>query len=136
MISFTMSGSFRQTEAFLKKLSKLDIPAILNANGQKGVEALASATPIDSGLASQSWGFEVTGSRGSCTITWTNSDVETGFPVAVMLQYGYGTGTGGYVQGVDYINPAIRPIFDQIATDVWKAVTSLWAAALKSALLE
>lgn len=130
-----MSGSYRQTEAFLKKLSKLDIPAILNSNGQKGVDALARATPRDSGLASSSWGFEVAKTAGGCSITWLNTDVETGFPVAIMLQYGYGTGTGGYVQGVDYINPAIKPIFDQIANDVWKAVTSLWVIS-KNALSE
>lgn len=135
MISFTVRGSHRQSEAFLKKLTKLDIPSVLKKNGQAGVDALSRATPIDSSLASQSWAYEVTGSRGVYRITWTNSDVESGFPVAIMLQYGYGTGTGGYVQGVDYINPAIRPIFDRIAEDVWKAVTSLWLTS-KNALLE
>lgn len=135
MISFTVRGSHRQSEAFLKKLQKIDIPSILKKNGQAGVDALARATPIDSSLASQSWAYEVTSSRGVHQITWTNSDVESGFPVAIMLQYGYGTGTGGYVQGVDYINPAIRPIFDRIAEDVWKAVTSLWLQS-KNALSE
>lgn len=124
MFSFSSSGSFDRTEAFLKAMQKLNIPHILESCGQMGVAALAAATPEDSGLAANSWGYVVEGGRGSATITWTNTDVENGFPVAIMLQYGHGTGSGGYVQGRDYINPAIRPIFDQIADRVWKAVTS------------
>lgn len=124
MISFTYSGSGKNTEAFLRRLSKLDISSVLHKYGQKGVAALSSATPLETGLAAQSWDYEVTAGGGKYEIAWTNSDIENGFPVVIMLQYGYGTGTGGYVQGIDYINPAIKPIFDQIATEVWKAVTS------------
>lgn len=124
MISVTSSGSTKRTEQFLHKLAKGDIYNGLEGLAQEGVNALASATPVDSGLAASSWGFTIERSRGRCKITWTNSDIENGFPVAIMLQYGYGTGTGGFVQGVDYINPAIRPIFDRIADRVWKAVTS------------
>lgn len=125
MISFNPGGSFAKTKAYLQKMRKLDfILKILESHGQEGVNALASATPIDSGLAKNSWGYQVSGSGGNFTITWTNSDVENGFPVAIMLQYGYGTGTGGYVQGRDYINPAIRPIFDKIDEQVRKVVTS------------
>jgi hypothetical protein len=105
-------------------MQKLDIGAIIAGQAQLGVDALANAVPKDSGLASQNWGYEVSQNGGGVRITWTNSDIENGFPVAIMLQYGYGTGTGGYVQGRDYINPAIRPVFDQIANTVWKAVTS------------
>lgn len=105
-------------------MTKMEIMSVLNTYGQKGVMALSAATPLDSGLAAYSWDYEVSASGGTYTITWTNSDVENGFPVAIMLQYGYGTGTGGYVQGRDYINPAIRPIFDEISEKVWKAVTS------------
>ena len=125
-ISYTVTGSTKRTEAFLKAMQKLPqtIMSVMQAAGQQGVNALASATPVESGIAQHSWGFEVSAKKGSYRITWTNSDVENGFPVAIMLQYGYGTGTGGYVQGRDYINPAIRPIFDQIADKVWKAVTS------------
>jgi hypothetical protein len=101
-----------------------DIYKSLDAAAKMGVNALASAVPKDSGLASDSWDYTVEHSRGSVSITWTNNDVENGFPVAIMLQYGYGTGTGGYVQGRDYINPAMKPIFDHIADQVWKAVTS------------
>lgn len=123
-VSLTGSGKFDRTEAWLKKIQKLDIGAIAAAGAQRGVRALAQATPRDSSLAAASWASEVTRTASSTTITWTNSNVENGFPVVIMLQYGHGTGTGGYVRGVDFINPAIRPIFDEIAQSVWKAVTS------------
>lgn len=127
MITFEMRGSFKNTESYLRaleKMERLNIRPILERYGREGVSALASATPFDSGLAAASWGYEIEISRGSWSITWTNSDIENGFPVAVMLQYGHGTGTGGWVQGYDYINPALRPIFDKLANDIWKAVTS------------
>lgn len=124
MLSITSSGSFAKTEKFLKSMQKMDILAILRQAGRDGVIALAAATPVDSGLVSRSWGFEVEKRGSSYFIFWTNSDIEDGFPVAIMIQTGHGTGTGGYVQGIDYINPALRPIFDRIANDVWKAVTS------------
>lgn len=124
MISFTTSGSFKNTENFLKKASKNTILSTMKSMGQRGVNALAANTPKDSGLAAGSWSFTASGSGGFYTLTWTNSDVESGFPVSIMLQYGYGTGTGGYVQGRDYINPAMKPVFDEIADKVWKAVTS------------
>lgn len=124
MISFESKGSFAKTESFLKAISKLNIMSILHSNGKKGVSALSAVTPVRSGRTSSSWDYQVTRGGGVYAIIWTNSDVENGFPVAIMLQYGYGTGTGGYVQGRDYINPAMRPIFDAIANDVWKAVTS------------
>lgn len=123
-ISIVSKGDLSKTEAFLRRMDKFDIRPLLEAGAQQGVKALAAATPKDSGLASDSWGYKISGGKFYVTIVWTNHDVENGFPVAIMLQYGYGTGTGGYVQGEDYINPAIRPIFDQIAEKVWKAVTS------------
>ena len=125
MITFESSGSFDKTESFLKRMFLGDpIINALQRYGQMGVSALANASPVESGLTAQSWGFEVERSRGGYSITWTNHDIENGFPVAIMLQYGHGTGTGGYVAGRDYINPAIRPIFDKIADEVWKVVTS------------
>lgn len=124
MISFETRGSTKRTEAFLKKMSRGEFFQGLDSLARAGVNALASATPVDSGLASNSWGYKVEASLGSATITWTNNDVENGFPVAIMLQYGHGTGTGGYIQGQDYINPAMKPVFDYIADKVWKAVTS------------
>lgn len=124
MISFRSRGSTRKMESFLQRMQVLDIRSVLEPYAQRGVEALRAATPVDSGLAAQSWGYEIENDGDVVTIIWTNSDVENGFPVAIMLQYGYGTGTGGYVQGRDYINPAIKPIFDQIGDAVWKVVTS------------
>lgn len=124
MISFTVSRSGGRAEDYLHKLQRGDMYTGLDSLAQRGVTALESATPIDSGLAAGSWSYRIEKARGSARIEWVNSDVENGFPVAIMLQYGYGTGTGGYVQGRDYINPAIQPIFDMIADQVWKAVTS------------
>lgn len=124
MIRAVASGSTQRTEAFLKKMTSQSYFDGIDSLARRGVAALASATPTDSGLAANSWNYEISRSGKSLTIVWTNTDVETGFPVAIMLQYGYATGTGGYVQGRDYINPAMRPIFDEIAEKVWKAVTS------------
>lgn len=117
-------GDFNKTRRFLQAMQKLDIRSILEAQGQRGVAALAAATPVETGLAANSWTYLVEGGKTNCRITWMNADIENGFPVAIMLQYGYGTGTGGYVAGRDYINPAMRPVFDSIADTVWKAVTS------------
>lgn len=125
MFYLESKGSFDKTIKSLTRLSQLDIRGLLDSCGQLGVSALASATPIDSGLAAHSWTYVVEATKTSATITWKNTDIENGFPVAIMLQYGYGTGTGGYVAGRDYINPAMAPVFDQIAEKIWKAVTSV-----------
>jgi hypothetical protein len=111
-------------ERFLQATQKIDIPGILNACGQEGVIALGQATPVETGLAAHSWGYRVTGGSGSWAIEWYNGDIESGFNVVLALQYGHGTGTGGYVPGRDFINPAMRPVFDHIAERFWKAVTS------------
>jgi hypothetical protein len=123
-LEISSSGSFDGIEKFLKAMQKFDLRQILEPLAERGVRALAAHTPIDSGLASRSWGYRIVQNGSSVTITWTNTDIENGFPVAVALQYGYGTGTGGYVQGRDYINPAMKPVFDSIANEVWRAVTS------------
>ena len=126
MISIGSSGSTKKTEKFLQAMTKLPdtIVSVMHEAGKRGVEALRHNTPVETGLVAQSWDYKVYRKNGTYSIVWTNSDVEGGFPVAIMLQYGYGTGTGGYVQGRDYINPALKPIFDDISTKVWKAVTS------------
>lgn len=123
-ISYSFQGDFSNTERFLKKVSKLDILPVLRALAQKGVRALAAATPVRSSLTASSWGYEITVGRDSSTISWTNTNIQSGVPIAIILQMGHGTGTGGWVSGRNYINPAIQPIFDQIAEDVWKVVTS------------
>jgi hypothetical protein len=121
-VSFSYFGSLARTERLLKNIQQLQIDQIVQGQAKRGVAALASATPTDSGRAASSWGYKVTKTANSVTIIWTNSDVENGFHVALAIQYGHGTGTGGYVQGQDYINPAMRPVFDDIAKTVWKAV--------------
>jgi hypothetical protein len=124
MISFSSSGSFANMERFLAKVQSGQIFAALSQYARTGVAALASATPMDSGTTANSWTYEIELSGASCQITWINTNVVGGKPLAIMLQYGHGTGTGGYVAGRDYINPAIRPVFDRIADAVWKEVTS------------
>lgn len=123
-ISIRQQGNFDRTERFAKKMSTNDIFSVLNAAGRAGVDALQSATPKDSGATAAAWSFTTKVDRNGYSIHWTNSNVVNGFSVAVGLQYGHGTGSGGYVQGRDYINPAIRPIFDIIAETVWREVES------------
>lgn len=124
-ISFSSRGSFKNTENFLGKMSRGEIFNLLDGYARDGVAALAAATPVDSGETSALWTYKISRSIGRTTITWSNSHVVNGVPIAIILQYGHGTGTGGYVQGRDYINPAIKPIFDKIANSTWKAVTSV-----------
>lgn len=124
MISFVSKGSLDRTEQFLRGKAKLDVTALLNRYGAEGVRALSGATPVDSGETAQSWSYEIVRDSHSTSIIWNNSHVENGRPIAILLQYGHATRTGGYVQGRDYINPAMRPIFDQIEAEVRKAVTS------------
>lgn len=122
--TFNHRGSFDKLESFLDRIQRADIRPLLEHYAQEGVWALSASTPMDSGLAASSWGYQISQNGSRVRITWTNNNVESGFPVAIMLQYGYATGTGGYVQGRDYINPAMDPIFDRIADEVWKVVTS------------
>lgn len=123
IISYTTHGELKKTDTFLRKLLGQDLTSILHRYGQKGVEALAAATPVDTGKTAASWGYTVTESPGSATITWTNSNVNNGVPIALILQYGHGTGTGGYVKGRNYIKPAIQPVFDELTRALWKEVT-------------
>lgn len=111
------------TERHLEKLQKQDYYKVLDECAQRGVAALQAGTPKRTGLTAASWGYEIQVGSGVTTISWTNTNVtRDGDPIAILLQYGHGTGTGGYVAGLDYINPSIRPVFDEIADAVWKAV--------------
>lgn len=121
-ITFEAKGSYSKTEAWVGKMSMNAIRAKLDTYAQLGVRALASATPRDTGTTAASWGYEIKTDGNSWTITWTNSNIVKGTPIAIILQYGHGTGTGGYVQGRDYINPAIQPIMDTISDGVWEVV--------------
>ena len=125
MIRFKHKGDFSKTTRYFERLKQVTRRNILEKYGQKGVAALASATPVDSGLTANSWYYEIDDMNGKARINFNNSNIQNGVPIAVILQYGHGTGTGGWVEGRDYINPAIQPIFDQIADDVWREVTKL-----------
>lgn len=124
MIRFKHRGDLKKTEQFLRHAEKGDYYKNLSALAQKGVDALASATPKDTGATASQWAYKIEKTNSSCKITWVNNNINKGVSIALILQYGHGTGTGGYVEGRDYINPAIKPVFDQIAEDVWKEVTS------------
>lgn len=122
MLGFTTSGSFKNTDDFLKRMSNGDIFSDLDKYGQRGVDALSNATPKDEGVTADSWRYQITHKNGEHGIHFYNTHVDDGRPVAILIQYGHATGTGGYVVGRDYINPAVRPIFDKILEDVWKQV--------------
>lgn len=125
MITFRQKGDFSKLTKFLERAKEVVHLSDLDKYGRAGVAALSSATPVDSGLTASSWYYEITHEDGSSAITFKNSNIQNGVPIAIILQYGHGTGTGGWVEGRDYINPAIQPIFDQIANDAWKEVTQL-----------
>lgn len=123
MITFRQKGDFSKLTSFLEKAKESVKLGDLDKYGREGVAALASATPKDSGLTASSWSYKIENSNGKVSINFYNSNIQNGVPIAVILQYGHGTGTGGWVQGRDYINPAIRPIFDKIADNAWREVT-------------
>lgn len=125
MISFRQKGDFSKLTNFLEKAKETVKLGNLDKYGRMGVAALASATPVKSGLTANSWYYEIKREKGSVTISFNNSNIQNGVPIAVILQYGHGTRNGGWVQGLDYINPAVKPVFDQIANDAWREVTKL-----------
>ena len=123
MIRVKHKGNFNNTERFFRNAKEFSVEDILNFYGQVGVSALSGMTPKETGLTAASWSYEIEFNGDSASIYWTNTNENEGENIAVILQYGHGTGTGGYVIGKDYINPAIGPIFDQIADAAWKEVT-------------
>lgn len=125
MISFRQKGDFKKVTRYFEKVKKSARLSILDKYGREGVAALASATPIDTGLTASSWYYEIEHSGDSAAISFCNSNIQNGVPIAIILQYGHGTRNGGWVQGRDYINPAIQPVFDKIVEDAWKEVTTL-----------
>lgn len=123
MIRCTVKGDFRKTTNFLKRIRKLDFESLLKKYAEEGVEALSKATPVVTGKTAASWSYEIVKEPGRISIFWNNSNIVRGIPIAVILDYGHGTGSGGYVRGRHYIAPAIRPVFDKIADAAWKEVT-------------
>ena len=125
MIKFRQKGDFSKLTRFLERAKEAVRLGDLDKYGREGVAALASATPVDSGLTASSWYYTIEHKSGSSSINFHNSNIQNGVPIAVILQYGHGTRNGGWVEGRDYINPAIQPIFDRIANDAWREVTKL-----------
>lgn len=123
MIKLTTTGNFDKTNKFLKRASNWNKNVNLDKYAKKGVAALSSATPVDTGLTASSWYYRIDRKDGLISITFLNSNINKGVPIAIILQYGHGTRNGGWVEGRDYINPAIRPIFDELADAAWKEVT-------------
>lgn len=125
MVSFKHKGNFSKVDRYLVRTKKAVRVGDLDRFGKEGVAALASATPVDTGLTASSWYYEIEREDGSVKITFNNSNIQNGVPIAIILQYGHGTKNGGWVQGRDYINPSIQPIFDKIANNAWREVTKL-----------
>jgi len=125
VISFRHRGNFNNTDQFLTRAQRIQYRTILEAYGKEGVRALSAATPVDTKLTSESWDYTIKISNRSFSISWTNSNIQNGVPVAILLQYGHATNNGGYVKGIDYINPSLKLIFDRLATDAWREITKL-----------
>lgn len=125
MISFRQKGDFSKLSRYIEKAREAAKIGILDKYGREGVAALASATPVKTGKTASSWVYEIKRQNGSVSIVFKNTNIVNGVPIAIILQYGHGTGTGGWVEGRDYINPAIQPIFDEIANKAWREVTKV-----------
>lgn len=125
MISFRQKGDFSKLDRYFEKLKEAAKISVLDKYGRAGVAALASATPTKTGRTAASWSYEIKHQNENTSIEFLNSNINQGVPIAIILQYGHGTGTGGWVEGRDYINPAIQPIFDQLADEAWREVTKL-----------
>jgi hypothetical protein len=123
MINFSHSGDFKNIDAYLKRMKSINFKNVLDKYGKRGVTALEEHTPIKSGETASLWGYRTYFDNDKVTITWYNDHVENDVPIAIILQYGHATKNGGYVQGVDYINPAIAPIFEEILYEIWRVIT-------------
>lgn len=122
MITIKTKGTFKRTHKFLKKLDERDFLKDLEKYGEAGVAALAANTPVDTGKTAASWEYRIREGNGYVSIEWINTNIVKGVPIAIILQYGHGTRNGGYVQGIDYVNPAMKSVFDKIAEDAWAEV--------------
>lgn len=125
MITFKHKGNFNNTERFFKRAKQMQVRNILEKYGSAGVSALSNATPQETGLTAASWDYKIELSSTGASVEWYNRNVVSGTPIAILIQYGHGTGTGGYVPPRDYVNPAMAPIFDQMAEEIWKEVSKI-----------
>lgn len=124
MFRVKIKGDFTKTEGFLYNITHMKLHQLLKRYGEEGVRALEEATPVDTGETASSWGYEIVTDRTSSRVVWTNSKIVDGYPIALLIQLGHGTRNGGYVEGIDYINPALKTIFMRMADDAWREVTS------------
>lgn len=124
MIEIKSKGDFKKTQDYLNKMAKQEYTALLKHYGEVGVRALSSSTPKDSGITANSWYYDLEKRKGKYYLVWRNSNIKDNTSIAILLQYGHSTGTGGWVEGRDYINPAIAPIFDQISSEIWRTATN------------
>lgn len=125
MIKFKHRGDFSKTIRFMKEASRAVDLSMLRKYGQMGVDALQAATPVDTGKTADSWYYVITKTSSSATITFNNSNIQNGTPIAIILQYGHGTKNGGYVQGIDYINPALAKTFKEFSDEAWREVNKI-----------
>lgn len=129
MIKVNVTGNFNRTEKYLRGIASKDYRSILEKYAKKGLKALIDATPVDTGVTAESWGYKIQNDKDGVTIEWYNINTIDGYayggqgtPIVILLQYGHGTGGGGYVEGYDFINPAIRPVFDELSQELWEEV--------------
>ena len=122
VISVTQKGNFKKTDRFLSKLVGLHFERKLKLYGEKGVDALKAATPRDTGKTAESWTYEIVQERGRLALYWKNTNINNGVNIALIIQHGHATRSGSFIEGIDYINPAIRPIFNEMAKEAWKEV--------------
>lgn len=125
MIKISQHGSFKNTENFFKRSQKINIKNILEKYGKEGVSALTSATPLETGLTASSWDYEIHYKKGIYEIVWTNSNINDGIPIVILIQYGHSTKNGTFVKGKDFINPALKPVVNKLADEIWREVKSL-----------
>lgn len=122
IISFKNRGDFKETELFLKRIKKAKLLPILEKYAQRGVDALSNATPINTGKTASLWGYEIKPTSNGYSVYWTNDNINDGIPIVVLIQYGHGTRNGGYVEPIDFINPALKPILEELSNELWKEV--------------
>lgn len=125
MLRLTSKGDYKKATSYLERLKEIARLSIFDKYGRRGVDALANATPVDTGLTAASWEYEIIHRKSGVSLQFNNTNIQNGCPIAIILQYGHGTRGGGYVEGRDYINPAIQPIFDRLAEEMWEEVRSL-----------
>lgn len=118
MITIKKTGDYKKANSYMEKLLEIVHLGILDKYGRKGVDALKKATPKETGKTADSWYYEISHDKNKATITWSNSNTNQGYHIAILIQYGHGTGTGGYIRGIDYVNPAMKDVFEQIANEV------------------